>query len=74
MSSWREERQLYLYFTLLYNPHIQLGGGVNLSQEFGVFSSSSEPVAAEFTNNASSDGHYKDTAVRCYADGSAKFC
>jgi hypothetical protein len=51
-----------------------LGGKINLSQEFGVFSSSSELVAAEFTNNASSDGHYEDTAVPGYADGSVKFC
>jgi hypothetical protein len=38
--------------------------GVNLNQEFGVFSSSSELVAVvEFTNNASSDGHYQDTLM-----------
>ena len=50
------------------------GKTVNLSQEFGVFSSSSELVAAEFTNNASSDGRYEDTAVPRHADGSVKFC
>jgi hypothetical protein len=49
---------LPFFMTLIY-----IGGGVNLGQEFGVFSGSSEFVAAEFTNNASSDGHYEDTLM-----------